>query len=445
MNILKDVISNELCSGCGACVYVCGKGAIHIGRTNIGRLYAIVDDKKCISCGICHKVCPSTDDASACLLSRISNNDKIVGDIQNVFVGHSANQRIYENAQSGGAVTQILYSLLKAGKIDAALVCRTDACHEGNYTHPVVVTQPDDLFPTQRSYYSPVDLLTSLVAVEQYKRVAIVGCPCQIQGITMLQKYHRSENVQLKIGLICDRCMSSACNQTILKFLLGSRAKLDYRAKLTHKRKNLYNGHNAYRYAPMLVELSGSGVPPTLAQGNALRLFLKDFFTPIRCLACYDKLNTQADIVCGDPWEMSNVDWDNGDSVIITRSKMGNETITQLKQTGDLILQNAPLSEVIVGQKIQERHIQMASVCDTLDNFGLNHPYWLSAFKGQSKNAALSAHMTTISQRFFRLEKMNTDTLTDEVARSAKWHFLKQRLNNKLSKIWNSLLRKHSS
>lgn len=43
---------------------------------------------------------------------------------------------------------------------------------------------------------------------------------------------------------------------------------------------------------------------------NSYRFALKDYFTSPRCRVCYDKLNTFSDLVFGDPWGMSGVDWE---------------------------------------------------------------------------------------------------------------------------------------
>ena len=90
------------------------------------------------------------------------------------------------------------------------------------------------------------------------------------------------------------------------------------------------------------------------------RFALKDSFTNSRCRICYDKLNTHADIVFGDPWGMSNVDWKNGMSLILTRTQPGDELINSVIEKGDAIINKALLSEVIKGQNIDKRKQSVA-------------------------------------------------------------------------------------
>lgn len=52
-------ISNKIdCCGCQACVSVCPKSAISMEMDSKGFLYPKVDEKKCVDCGLCDKVCP---------------------------------------------------------------------------------------------------------------------------------------------------------------------------------------------------------------------------------------------------------------------------------------------------------------------------------------------------------------------------------------------------
>lgn len=440
MNCIKDVVANRMCSGCGACVSSCPKNAIEVKSTNIGRLYASIDHQKCIKCGICERICPSTDYTYLNISKHVKNKEKTIGDIINIYVGHSTNNRIYNNAQSGGAVTQILYSLLSSKEIDVALICKTESGRNGNHTFVTLVTDPERLFATQRSFYSPISILSSLVNVRNFKKVAIVGCPCQIQGITSLQSNNLYKNVFLKIGLVCDRCISSACDETILKFI-DNRKDPNSTYKITYRDKHRTSGTNAYRYAKMnITKFSDNKEPVEFIKGNEIRLYLKDYYTPPRCYTCQDKLNTFADIVCGDPWGMSNVDWENGDSLIISRTILGESIIERLLKNDDLILQKAKVEEMLNGQKIEERRLQLQAISKSLNELGLAAPIWLQSYPEMPTNKKieeLKKYYKHIISRYFNLEEMNREELTNKVKNEMQIHFLKERIVNKLYGILN--------
>lgn len=44
-----------------ACANICGKSAITMKHDKCGFYYPIVDETKCVNCGLCQKVCPMED------------------------------------------------------------------------------------------------------------------------------------------------------------------------------------------------------------------------------------------------------------------------------------------------------------------------------------------------------------------------------------------------
>ena len=52
----RAYVEQRDCVACGCCVKVCPLNAIHVYRG----LYAQVDEDKCVGCGRCAKECPAT-------------------------------------------------------------------------------------------------------------------------------------------------------------------------------------------------------------------------------------------------------------------------------------------------------------------------------------------------------------------------------------------------
>ena len=46
------------CSGCSACMNICPKSAITMEENSEGFLYPVIDELKCVHCGLCNRVCP---------------------------------------------------------------------------------------------------------------------------------------------------------------------------------------------------------------------------------------------------------------------------------------------------------------------------------------------------------------------------------------------------
>ena len=52
-DLLKD------CYGCGACVNVCPRGAVHMTQAADGSYIPEIDEARCIGCGKCANICPA--------------------------------------------------------------------------------------------------------------------------------------------------------------------------------------------------------------------------------------------------------------------------------------------------------------------------------------------------------------------------------------------------
>ncbi len=347
---ITDVSAARMCSNCGACSTICPTDAIGFKFSNIGRLYAVVDDEKCINCGLCRKTCPSLDMQNL----HSTYPDPYLGEINDILVGRCADEQLFVNSQSGGACSATVFYLFRTGKIDAAIVCGMDA---GN--PPVVsarlITGIEGLKVTQKSCYTPVDMLSTLKAAKGYESIAVVGLPCHMQGVEALMRLNRFKNIRYRLGLICDRTL---CNTIQDVFCSMSGLSPDYEIVWRHKLLFHNNLCLQYKNAPVTVTSKGKDIR---VFPNTFRFLLKDFFTSPRCRVCSDKLNVFADIVFGDPWRMTEVDEERGSSLVITRTASGSELIREMMDAGELALTPRPLGQLIDGQVIEPRKAQIAA------------------------------------------------------------------------------------
>lgn len=348
-NNITDVSLSYMCSNCGACSAICPTNAITFNFTNIGRYPAVIDEKKCISCKLCRKVCPSLDEQK--IIEKFNN--PFIGDIKKVLVGRCNNDNLFLNAQSGGACSATISYLFSTNKIDAAIVCEMKI---GNPPKIVatIITEVQEVKNSQKSCYTPVSLLSILPEIKKFKSVAIVGLPCHIEGIESLQRLSKFSNIKYRLGLVCDRTL---CNYSMEFFgklaNFSTEFKIIWKYKLLNFKNKIYN----YKEAPLTL-INRNGFIKVFP--NTYRFLIKDIFTPPRCWVCYDKINNFADIVFGDPWRMSNIDEINGSSLMIVRTEIGSQLIEDLKQAKIILMSERPIEELIKGQLINERKKQVS-------------------------------------------------------------------------------------
>ncbi|HXW38196.1 MAG TPA: Coenzyme F420 hydrogenase/dehydrogenase, beta subunit C-terminal domain [Acidimicrobiales bacterium] len=246
------VIEADRCIQCGTCVAVCPSNSIGVDEDTF--LPELV--KMCTGCSLCWDFCPrgglryealwppstalpgadvQTDDpgaqdaasggASGGAVVRADSSDtywKITGgppaDGLGAVLGAYAVRAggRPDAAQDGGVVSALLIAALAAGEIDGALVTRpSDDPDEPWKGVATVATTAKEITAAAGSYYNQTMALAELdlsaYDLPPSPRLAVVGTPCEIQGIRAMQSRrwytgrHRIDAVVLTIALLCTK------------------------------------------------------------------------------------------------------------------------------------------------------------------------------------------------------------------------------------------------
>jgi coenzyme F420 hydrogenase subunit beta len=229
------VIHADRCIECGTCVAVCPSNSIGINEdTNLPELV-----KMCTGCSLCWDFCPrgglryealwppstlETGEDAAVLPAQVRSDSsdtywKITGGppaeglgavVDSFAVRASA---AVEDVQDGGAVSALLIGLLAAGEIDGALVSKPSGDPDEQWKGvATIATTADEIRAASGSFYNQTMALAEL-DLSRYKlpakpRIAVVGTPCEIQGLRAMQARrwptgaHRVEAVVLTIALM---------------------------------------------------------------------------------------------------------------------------------------------------------------------------------------------------------------------------------------------------
>ena len=343
VNITKIVMDN-LCNGCGTCMALCPREAISINRnTKEGIYIPVVDDTECNSCGLCLTVC-SGKGVDYIKLRNLSYESSLIGNYINCYMGFSTNENIRYNAASGGLITGLLKYTLEEGLIDGAITTRFKT---GQFLEPepFIARTIEEILDSRGSKYCPVSVNTCLKDImndgNNAERYAVVGTPCHINGLSKadIVKKELVNKIPYRFGLFCHHGVSFRGTEFLLNKFGISKQKIRH---FQYRGNGWPGGIN--------IELDNGRIFKSLLPEYWGSIFSLYYFTPKACMLCGDALCELADLSFGDAW-LPELNSDNlGSSIIISRTRKGEELLLRAYKAGAIYLIPLSLEKVIEAQ-----------------------------------------------------------------------------------------------
>lgn len=338
--MIQSIYDEALCTACGACAAICPRDAIQMQENAGGYLAAYLDADKCIQCGKCLNVCPSVAENSP--IDNICETCK--GNCLSGAIGYATDARIRREGQSGGLVTALLQYLLESGKIDAAV---TDS-FSSEKKRPIarLATNKVELLDSVGSYYTQTAVAETVLRNAD-KRLAAVVLGCQARALR-LAEHRGKKGANILIGLVC-----AGENSGSMIDYLSKKANITQEEQL--RKFRFRYSHPAYGGWPGNVFMVTDQRRYMLEK--RYRLESKALFESYRCLLCYDQMNADADLVCGDPWGIPG-NHVEGKTVVIARTETGRQLLQDAMTAGYVQLEPISPEQILNGQTVAPRHIQ---------------------------------------------------------------------------------------
>lgn len=173
---MKQICESNLCTGCCACYNICSKQCITMQKNVEGFFIPVINEKECISCGLCENVCPV-----------IQDKKEMINNVSKAYVAWSNNDQIRAKSSSGGIFSIVAEWILEnEGSVFGA------AFTEDWTVQHLEIKYLEEIKKLQGSKYVQSYVGKSFKSVrsilEQDKWVLFSGTPCQIRGLRRFLK-----------------------------------------------------------------------------------------------------------------------------------------------------------------------------------------------------------------------------------------------------------------
>lgn len=211
-------------------------------------------------------------------------------------------------AQWTGITTRLAERLLETGAVDAVLTMAPDPEDRWRPV-PVLVTRPGDLAGCRgmRMGYAPLLALVEPARAQGYRRLAVIGIPCQVYALRALEDELGLDRLYV-IGTPCSDNTTTERFHDFLALLADDPATIVYLEFRADYQVELRFADGRIKEIPFL-KLPISKLPA-------------DFF-PLTCRTCVDYTNVLADITVG---YMAG----EGEQWLIVRNAQGEELLDLL-------------------------------------------------------------------------------------------------------------------
>jgi len=312
----EQVLSQNLCTVCGACLSLCP-----YLRSYQGRVVKLHDCS--LEEGRCFSYCPRAEVDHGWIETNVKDRveyDLHIGPVRAVLMARAKDPDLRQRAQSGGVVSALIDFTIRKKVIDAAILTLRD----GNLPPKgqIVRNHEEILNYAGSSYVSgPTLEVLHKGPWQGEERIGVVGLPCQVQALSkmkssILEKRTPVDRVELVIGLFCTWALEYERFQDFLKERLGKWPVVKMEITPPPDRLLRIHTHGSLEIVPV------DEIRPFIRKG---------------CQVCVDMTAELSDISVG------TVEGIEGWNTIILRSDRGARLFKEAETEG--VVESEPLAE----------------------------------------------------------------------------------------------------
>src|SRR5690554_701947 len=359
--VIESVIKNDLCIGCGICVFKCPNNALEMKWNRLGFLVPELNDN-CDSDGNCLSVCPFNpipdeevkteyEIAELFLHGNTQYHPKI-GKYFNIYAGYANEYRL--TSSSGGIATFIFAELLERGIVDYIFSVQ-EANKPGVYYEYAINSTKEELLNASKTRYFPVSLGTVLPKIRALNgKVAIVGVACFIKGIRLA--LHKDSMLKEKIPFLAGIICGGVKSRFFTEYLAGKAGVKNHFEHPQFRIKDLKSTAGDYSFGCLN---KTDHTEHTIKMRSVGDMWGTGMFKNNACDFCDDVTTELADISLGDAWLPPFNKDGAGTNVIVTRSEIAEKLIWDGIQENKLTIETLPPERFLASQQgsFNHRHL----------------------------------------------------------------------------------------
>jgi ferredoxin len=316
----------ERCCQCGVCLSSCPVDALSSAPPDGEGVSCIVcDANRCIRCGRCVQVCPAHE------LPTDTVDEAQIRAAPGRYVAFAADADVRWMASSGGVARALVAQALQAGVVDAVYTLTypedptapSPAAHARRQVLPTGQevaggwwTAPPPRERVPGSIYRPVLWGRELgTLAPAWKRVLLVGLPCQLKGAKTLLAILRPGLDVLSMAILCRQQKTLSYTRRIFKFL-----RIDNSGQVP---RTTYRGEGW----PGLIRCGSQPGAPSMPFLDTAFAFSRELWTLPACDYCASPCGAHAvDLCIADPWFLVAPGMDpHGSSVVYAWTPAGRD------------------------------------------------------------------------------------------------------------------------
>ena len=312
---MDKICDKNNCTGCSACYSVCPNNSIAMQNDRDGFLHPKINQRTCLDCRMCEKICPVLSDVKNTSFEKIA------------YACYTKDENIRLKSSSGGIFTELAQLVIKQGGVVFG------AAFSGDFlsVEHIVVDNVDELEKLRGSKYVQSDIRNTYKKAETYLKqkrlVLFTGTPCQIAGLNSFLK--KSYDNLITQDLICHGVPSPLVWKKYVEYQ-KEKSNSDIK-KISFRDKK----HGWKEFGVLFDFKDNSEYLQTFSKDIYMHGFLKNYYLRKSCYNCKFKDGKgNSDITLADFWGIEDVfpemDDDKGTSLVIVNSEKGQSFFDKL-------------------------------------------------------------------------------------------------------------------